>query len=258
MLAFILEKGDEKLLGALALQKCKDFSVYLPADDPAVADYEGRLDFRHGDWQLADEPLLCFLQPGALPNARFVRRVLRSARRHPDYDVFHVKVGKGFPCKADAKKLFKLTQLEHIPAPLSSFVFRGPRLREKAVFRADGSLNALATVLACAPVRKVCWEQLPWTAPQPPRDSDEAEKLVKDRLDFLRWTESFFGDDDYPLSVGDQLQLFAREVAKLHPAHDPEELKEIMDNFQVSQGTIRKMRASSALKAAIKERENLL
>ena len=68
MLAIVLQKGDDRLLGALALQKCKDFTVYLPADDSAEPDYQAQLQFRHGDWRQVQEELVCLLEPGALPD----------------------------------------------------------------------------------------------------------------------------------------------------------------------------------------------
>ncbi len=84
------------------------------------------------------------------------------------------------------------------------------------------------------------------------------EKAVRERLDLLRWTEGFFGDDDYPLSVGDQLDLFAGEVIKLFPSYSEDDLKEMMLGFQVSQGPIRRMRAQNALSRALKERQKQL
>ena len=79
------------------------------------------------------------------------------------------------------------------------------------------------------------------------------EEAIREKLDLFRWTEEFFGDDDYPLTVGDQLKLFADEVAKLPVSED--EKWEIMSGFTVSQGTFRRPRASSALKQALKDKE---
>lgn len=263
MLAIVLEKGDDKLLGALALQKSKDFTVYLPESDPAEADYESQLHFKHGDWRRSEETLVCMLEPGAQPDTCFVKRILRTARRHPDFDVYHVNpVGaKVFPRKAHPKDIFKLTLLENTPAPLSSFVFRSPRLREKAVFKADGKLDVIPTVIRCAqerPVRNVWRQQLTWNAPASTQDPAAQQSAILEKLDLFRWTEQFFGDDDYPLSVGDQLDLFAKEVAALYPNYTVEELKETMNGFQVAQGPVRKLRAANALKAALKERQKAL
>ena len=263
MLAIVLAKGDDKLLGALSLQKCKDFTVYLPENDPAETDYESQLHFKHGDWRNTDEELTCILEPGALPEPSFVKSILHTTSRHPDFDVYHVNITgeKTFPRKADTRKFFRLAILDNVPAPLSTFIFRSARLREKSVFEADGDLEVLPTVLNCArerPIRNVWWEEIGWTAAVPSTDPATEEAAVRARIDLFRWTESFFGDDDYPLSVGDQLELFASEVARLYPSYTAEELQETMYSFQVSQGTVRKLRAASALNSALKEREKEL
>ena len=260
MLAIVLTKVDETLLGALALQKCKDFTVYLPEEDPVEADYESKLQLRHGDWRQTQEPLTCILEPGAMPGPSFVKSILHTTSRHPEFDVYHVNLEgeKPFPRKTDTRKLFKLVLLGNAPAPLSSFVFRSATLREKSVYEADGDLEVLPTVINCAqehPLRRVWLETLPWRAPEEPKDPAAQEAAIRARLDLYRWTESFFGDNDYPLSVGDQMDLFAREVAKLYPSYTAEELKEIMYSFQVSQGSLRKLRAGNAIKAALKERQ---
>lgn len=261
MLAIVLAKGNDKLLGALSLQKSKDFTVYLPTPDPLEADYEAQLVFRHGDWHQVEEPLLCILEPGALPGPDFVKEVLNTAKRHPEYNVYHLNLeeGEDFPRKADAKKLFKLILTENAQAPLSSFVFRAEPLREKAVQKADGSLYSLPSVFSMAPVREVSGEKLAWKSSTEEKDPANVERHVMAKLDFFRWTEDFFGDDDYPLSVRDQLQLFARELAKLYPSYSAENLKEIMNGFQVAQkNLLRKFRAGRALKSALKEREKEL
>lgn len=260
MLGIVLQKGDDKLLGTLVLQKCKEFTVYLPENDPAEADYDAQLQIQHGNWQDVEEALVCLLEPGAQPDPDFVKSILRTARRHPDFDVYHVNVSgeKAFPRKAGPKKVFTLSILGNTAAPLSSFVFRRDKLREKAVYEADGDLETLPTVLNCArerPVRNVWLQELSWTPAAPSANPAAQEEAIRARIDLFRWTESFFGDDDYPLSVGDQLELFAGEVAKLYPSYTVEELKEIMNSFQVSQGTVRKLRASSALSSALKQRQ---
>jgi len=264
MLAILLPVGDEKLFGALLFQKNKDFKVYVNENDPLAADYETKLNLVHGTLEDVQEPLVAILENGAVPDENYVGRILRATERHPDFDVYHMNLaggGRRFPRKAGAKKVFKLTILENAAAPLSSFVFRTQKLREKAVLKADGSLDTLPTVLSCAkdaPVRNIWRAELSWTAPALSADPAEVERRIRARLDLLRWTESYFGDDDYPLSVGDQLDLFAAETVKLYPSYSPEDLKEIMAGFQVSQGAIRKMRASSALKSALKARQKAL
>lgn len=260
MVAFVLRKVDEKLLGALSLQNSKDFTVYLPEYDPIEADYEAQLPFRHGDWQQTDEELTCILESGALPGPDFVEQVLRTARKNPEYEVYHVNLEgqEEFPKKADAKKIFKLTLVDRLEAPLSSFVFRSATLRNRVVLKADGSPDPLPTVMCCAPVRNVGGLELPWTAPETGNDPAAVEKGVLDTLEVLRWTEGFFGDDDYPLSVGDQIRLFCKELAKLYPSYTAEELKERLYTYDITQKPIRKMRANCAFKKAIKEREKAL
>lgn len=257
MLAIVLAKGNDKLLGALSLQKSKEFTVYLPGPDPLEADYEAQLVFRHGDWRQVEEPLLCILEPGVLPGPDFVEEVLYTARRHPEYNVYHLNLEgeEDFPRKADVKKLFRLILTDNAQAPLSSFVFRTEPLQEKAVQKADGSLYPLPSVFSMAPVREVGGEKLTWKNPAVDNDPAQVERRVMAKLDLLRWTEEFFGDDDYPLSVRDQLRLFARELVKLYPSYSADNLKEIMNGFQVAQKNLfRKFRAGLALKKAMKQR----
>ena len=256
MIAIVLPKADEKLLAALSFQKCKDFKVYVTTGEVAEDD---PLDVHHGSWSQVQEEVVCILEQGAVPAPDFVGRIVKAVRRHPDFNVYHVNLNgeKAFPRKTKNKKLFKLAVLEEVPAPLSSFIFRSTVLRDRAVLKADGTLATLATVFACSvdsPVRNVWRGRLDWYGPNPLTDPMQKDLKVQRKLELLRWTEDFFGDDDYPLSVGDQLDLFASEVVKLYPSYSEEDLKEIMGGFQVSQGTVRKMRAMSALKAALKQR----
>ena len=256
MIAIVLPKADDRILSALRFQKCKDFKVYVTTGE---VEEDSALEVLHGSWSQVQEEVLCILEPGALPAPDFVGRIAKAVRRHPGFDVYHVNLTgeKAFPRKASAKKLFRLTVLEEVPAPLSSFVFRLATLRTAAVFKADGSLDTLPTVFSCArenPVRNVWRGRLDWKGPEASADPLEMDRQVQEKLALLKWTEDFFGDDDYPLSVGDQLKLFASEVVKLYPSYSVEDLKEMMNGFQVAQGPVRKMRALSALKAALKQR----
>lgn len=256
MIAIVLPKADDKLLSALKLQKCKDFKVYVAEGE---LEEEPLLEMRRGSWSQVQEPLLCILTPGAVPPPDFTARIVRSIQRHPAFSVYHVNVEgvRPFPRKASARKLFKLAVLQGVAAPLSSFVFRTEVLREKAVFRADGTLDPLPTAFSCArekPVRNVWRGTVKWEAPLPSKDPMAVERAVREKLDLLRWTEDFFGDDDYPLSVGDQQKLFARELVKLYPSYSEEDLKEMMGGFMVAKGPVRKVRAMRALKSALKER----
>lgn len=259
MIGIYLPVADERILSALTLQNSKDFRVYMtssPEDDYPFEPVRG-------SWSQVQEPFVAILTPGAIPPPDYVKRVGRSLKWHPDFDVYHVDVAgsRRFPRKVSAKKLFSLALAGDAPAPLSSFVFRADVLRAKAVFKADGTLDPLPCVFSCAaekPIRRVCRGQIEWQAEAPSQDPLGQEKAVRERLDLLRWTEGFFGDDDYPLSVGDQLDLFAGEVIKLFPSYSEDDLKEIMLGFQVSQGPIRRMRALSALSRALKERQKQL
>ena len=261
MLAILLPGLSDKLLSALLLQSCKDFKLYVPSAD--LLEHEGRLSFTQGGLNEVEEPLTCVLDADVAPDKDFVRRILRAVKRHPDFDVYHVNLAQGpdYPRKLKAAKLFRLVVEHGLPAPLTTFIFRTPRLKERAVFRADNSLDPLPTILSAAavrPVRNVWRQRLEWTAPALSKDPVEEERQVRQTLDFYRWSESFFGEDDYPLDTGETLALFAKEVARLYPSYAQEDLKEIMNGFQTAQGTLRKMRAAAALKSALKERQKQL
>ena len=248
MIAFVLPQADNKVLSALSIQKYKKFRVYLASGE--AEDYP-QLDIRRGSWSQVEEPLVCILEPGAVPDPYFTAAIALTTTLFSKYDVYHVNVvgERAFPRKASAKKLFRLAIYEGVPAPLSSFVFRTETLRARAVFKADGTLKVLPTVFSCSlkhAVRNIWKGKLQW---EPSTPSDYVA-TVYEKLDLLRWTEEFFGDDNYPLSVGDQLDFFANEVAKL-PLSE-EELWAQMDSFLVSQGTIRRIRARNALKNVLK------
>ena len=251
MIAIVLPKADDRILGALTFQKNKKFKVYLVTGE---ADEYPSLKVQHGSWSQVTERYVCILEPGAVPDPHFVCRINWTLAMHPKFDVYHVNVQgeKAFHRKASARKVFQLAVWQGVKAPLSSFIFRADALRKNAIFKADGTLNLLPTVFSCCkerPVRNIWLGQLEWRGPEVPK----TEEAVRERLDLFRWTEEFFGDDDYPLTVGDQLKLFADEVAKLPVSED--EKWEIMSGFTVSQGTFRRPRASSALKQALKDKE---
>jgi len=256
MIAIVLPQADERLLSALSIQKCKDFKVYVTTgkveEDPS-------LEVFHGSWSQVQEEWVCVLTTEVLPDPDFVKRITKTISRHPEFDVYHVnlKDQKAFPRKTSPQKFFQLTVVEEVPAPLSTFIFRTHELRAKAIFKADGTLDTLRTVLACSrikPTRKVWRAKAQWVEPAPDLDPMAAERAIRERLDFFRWTEDYFGDDDYPLSVSDQLSLFAGEVAKLFPSYSVDDLKEQMYSFQAAKGAVRRTRATSALKSALKKR----
>ena len=263
MIAIVVPRGDDALFGALLFQKYKEFRVYVSDEDPVAADFETRLTLVRGGLKEVEEPLVCVLEAGAVPDKDFLRRVERSTRRHPDFDVYHVNLmeGKPFPRRMSAAKFFQRAVVEQAPAPLSSFVFRTARLRERAVFSSAGILDPLPTVLSCAaarPIRNVWHQRLLWKAPVEAADPVSLEKRIRARIELLRWTERFFGDENYPLGTGSRLALFAETVAQLYPSYSEEALKEVMMGFQVSQGAVRKVRAGMALRSAIKQRDKSL
>lgn len=202
------------------------------------------------------DPFVCLLEPEMQPADAWVQRVEKYIIRHPEHDVYHVdlKGEPGFPRKVSAGKLFKLVFVQGRLAPLSSFVFRWSMFKDKAVFRADGSLDPMATIMACAQLRPIrtVW-LLKTDGPAPVAPADDAR--VWERIELYRWTEAFFGEDDYPIGTGDRMDLYAATLAKLYPGRTEEELKEVMGNFQVAQGPIRRRRAASALKKALQERK---
>ena len=96
-------------------------------------------------------------------------------------------------------------------------------------------------------VRSARRERIGYTPPAPSTDPAVIEKEVRSRLAFFRWSERFFGEE-YPLGVGDRLDLFATELARLYPSFTPDELKEDLGTFAVVNGPVRRLRAASALK----------
>ena len=125
-LAIVVPQPDDRILGALLFQKNKKFTVYVPENEPVSADYEGQLTLKHGTWKTVEEPLVCILEPGALPGPHFVCRVLFCAWLFKKSQVYHVKTGLSYGWNASAKKFFRLTVVEHVPAPLSSFFSAAP------------------------------------------------------------------------------------------------------------------------------------
>ena len=192
-LAFVVPQPDDRIMGALLFQKNKKFTVYVPENDPVSADYEGQLNLRHGTWKTVEEPLVCILEPGALPSPHFVCRVLFCAWLFKKSQVYHVRTGLSYGWNASAKKFFRLAVVEHVPAPLSSFIFRSAKLREMSVAKPDGTLEVIPTVIGCAPIRNVWWERLAWTAPIQPQGPEAVKESVKKNLDLFRWCESFSG-----------------------------------------------------------------
>lgn len=207
---------------------------------------------------------VCFLTPDVDLGKLSVKRMVRCIDAHPSYDIFHWNLEKPYrkyPLKTRPGKLFVRLFQDGDVAPLSSFVIRAQVLRE--AFEADPEAAGmdLAVILSAAKktgIRSVRWERVTYNAPVPDGDPALVEKDVRARLAFFRWSERFFGEDDYPLETGDRLALYAGELARLYPSFTYEELKADLGTFAVVSGPIRKMRAASALKAALKARQESL
>jgi hypothetical protein len=206
---------------------------------------------------------VCFLTPGIDMNATSFQRMKRCIDKHPDYDVFRWNLtapNRKWRLKTRPDRVFTRVFVDKDEAPLSSFVFRAKTLREALATDSEAAGMGLALILTAAKktgVRTVRWERVGFTAPAPTTDPALVEKEVRARLAFFRWSERFFGDD-YPLEVGERLALFATELARLYPSFSPDTLKEDMNTFAVVNGPIRRMRASSALKSALKARQETL
>ena len=206
---------------------------------------------------------VCFLTPGVDFNAISVKRMSRCIDDHDSYDVFHwnlAEPNKKWGLKTRPDRIFTNIYEEGYVAPISSFVFRAKTLRE--VFEADSESAGMAHALILAAakntgVRTARRERIGYTAPAPSTDPSLVEKEVRARLAFFRWSERFFGEE-YPLGIGDRLALFAGELARLYPSFTPDELKEDLNSFACVNGPIRRMKASSALKTALKARQAAL
>ena len=206
---------------------------------------------------------VCFLTPGVDLNETSVKRMCRCIDGHDGYDVFHwnlAEPNRKWRLRTRPDRIFTTVFVDGGAAPLSSFVFRAQALRDTFEADSDAAGMGHALILAAAKktgVRSVRWERVGYTAPAPSTDPSLIEKEVRSRLAFFRWSERFFGED-YPLGVSDRLALFAGELARLYPSFTAEELKEDLNTFAVVNGPIRRMKASSALKSALKARQESL
>lgn len=210
-----------------------------------------------------DAEWVCFLTPGVDFNETSVKRMRRCIDDHETYDVFRwnlAEPNKKWGLKTRPDRFFLNVFVDGAAAPISSFVFRAKTLRN--AFEADSEVAGMshALILAAAKnsgIRTVRFDRIGYTAPVPTTDPSVQEKEVRARLAFFRWSERFFGEE-YPLGVGDRLALFAGELARLYPSFSPDELKEDMNTFACVNGPIRRMKASSALKSALKARQEAL
>lgn len=257
--------AGQRALQMLPLQKYKDFEVYVPGPVfPLLTDVDERITLRPFEGILFQDffpsaPWTLVLGTDLSIGPKALGRMRECIEDHPGFDVFHWNLQKAlpqFPVKASAKRLFKEMVVKETPAPLSSFVFRTEAVREKA--SADPSVTVNPSILTMAVageagVRTARWEHCTWQAPAP----EARERLIRERLQLLHWTEKHFGGD-YPLDTGDRLELFAATVVRLYPQVDQDGLKEEMLSFAAASGPIRKMRAGSALKSALQRRQEAL
>ena len=256
--AVIVDLAGSEAVQALAPDFEHQFPVSVETVDPAgLPLWKCCLDVApQAEW-------VCFLTPGIDLNATSFQRMKRCIDKHPDYDAFRWNLAdpnRKWRLKTRPDRIFTRVFVDKDEAPLSSFVFRAKTLREALADDSEAAGMGLALILTGAKktgVRTVRWERVGFTAPAPTTDPALVEKEVRARLAFFRWSERFFGDD-YPLEVGERLTLFATELARLYPSFSPDTLKEDMNTFAVVNGPIRRMRASSALKSALKARQETL
>ena len=268
-----------RTLSMLSFQKDAGFRACVvdlsgtAAAASVAAEFEHKMSVKAVELEPAGEPFwkccleavpeaewVCFLGPDVDLTDKSVRRMRRCMDAHDGYDVFHWNLAEPFRkygLKTRVDKLFTKVFVDGGEAPLSSFVFRAAALREAFAADPDAAGMDLAVVFAGAKkggIRTVRWERIAWRKPLSPVDPALVEKDVRARLAFFRWSERFFGEE-YPLGTGDRLALFAGELARLYPSFSPDDLKEDLNTFAVVNGPIRRMKAASALKAALKARQ---
>ena len=271
-----------RILSMLSFQKDAAFRAVVvdlggsEAVRGVVADFEHRFPVAAVTVEQAGQPLwkscldivpeaewVCFLMPGVDLNETSVKRMCRCIDGHDSYDVFHwnlAEPNKKWGLRTRPDRIFTNVFVDGGVAPLSSFVFRARALREAFETDSEAAGMGHAVILAAAKktgVRSVRWERVNYTAPAPSTDPSLVEKEVRSRLAFFRWSERYFGEE-YPLGVGDRLALFAGELARLYPSFTPDELKEDLNTFAVVNGPVRRLRAASALKSALKARQETL
>ena len=206
---------------------------------------------------------VCFLTPGVDFNESSVKRMGRCIDDHDSYDVFHwnlAEPNRKWGLKTRPDRFFTNVFVDGYAAPISASVFRAKALRE--AFEADSEAAGMASAIILAAAKKsgirtARRERIGYTAPAPSTDPSVVEREVRARLAFFRWSERYFGEE-YPLGVSDRLALFAGELARLYPSFTPDELKEDLNTFACVNGPIRRMKASSALKSALKARQEAL
>jgi hypothetical protein len=206
---------------------------------------------------------VCFLLPGVEFNETTVKRMNRCIDGHDSYDAFRWNLAephRKWKRRTRPDGIFTRIFVDGDAAPLSSFVFRAQTLRAAFGEDSEAAGMAPAVILTAAKdtgVRTVRRERIGYTPEAPSTDPSVVEKEVRSRLAFFRWSERYFGEE-YPMGIGDRLDLFATELARLYPSYTQEELKEDLGTFAVVNGPVRRLRAASALKSALKARQEAL
>ena len=271
-----------RTLSMLTFQKDRGFRAVVvdlagsEAVRGVVTDFENNFPVSVETVDLAGQPLwkccldaapaaewVCFLTPGVDFTEMSVKRMRRCIYGHDSYDVFHwnlAEPNKKWSLRTRPDRSFTNVFVDGGVAPISSFVFRAQALRDAFADDSEAAGMGHAVILAAAKktgVRTVRRERIGYTAPTPSTDPSLVEKEVRSRLAFFRWSEKYF-EDEYPLGVSDRLALFATELARLYPSFTADELKEDLNTFATVNGPIRRMKAASALKTALKARQESL
>ena len=271
-----------RTLSMLTFQKDRGFRAVVvdlagsEAVRGVVTDFENNFPVSVETVDLAGQPLwkccldaapaaewVCFLTPGVDFTEMSVKRMRRCIYGHDSYDVFHwnlAEPNKKWSLRTRPDRIFTNVFVDGGVAPISSFVFRAQALRDAFADDSEAAGMGHAVILAAAKktgVRTVRRERIGYTAPTPSTDPSLVEKEVRSRLAFFRWSEKYF-EDEYPLGVSDRLALFATELARLYPSFTADELKEDLNTFATVNGPIRRMKAASALKTALKARQESL
>ena len=285
-ITFLIPAGNldtlHRTLSMLAFQKGAAFRAVIvdfvgsEAVASLVPDFESRFPLSVETVEQDGQPLwkccldaapsaewVCFLLPGVEYNETTVKRMTRCIKRNESFEAFRWNLAapnRKWKRRTQPDRIFKRMFVEGDAAPLSSFVFRAQSLRFAFDENPEVAGMAPAIILAASTrtgVRTVRRERIGYTPEPASTDPVVIEKETRSRLAFLRWSEKYFGDK-YPLSVSDRLTLFATELARLYPSYTQDELKEDLNTFAVVNGPVRRARASSALKSAIKARQQEL
>lgn len=254
------------MLSMLLFQRVQDLSVYVLETGSGLSavteQFDARLKIRlfhvlpeetapaSAAALVKDEEFVLFMDPSVSYGKKAFRRMLRCISAHPDHDVWHwnCEGTPKYPRRISDVNLFKKVLFKGYAAPLASFV-----LRVSAIKALGGGAPGLGLLLALGKerrIRTVWWEKVQYAAPALPDSSEEA---VRRRLAFFRWSENYFSEE-YPVGVSERLALICKELARLYPERSEAELKEELFNFAVVSGPIRKIKATNALKAALKAR----